>query len=145
MKKLKKSKFVSGLRFKRWFYNHHLKVISKFFDLIFRILFSCDIPSSIEISKTTHFPHFALGVIIHPKTKIGDNCKICQNVTIGCRNGVGPPIICNNVFIGTGAVVIGKITIGDNVKIGANSVVTKDVPNNATVVGIPGKVIKVSE
>ena len=75
---------------------------------------------------------------------IGDNCTIYHGVTLG---GTGKdkykrhPDLGNNVIVGCGAKVLGPIKIGNNVKIGANSVVLKEVPENSTVVGIPGKVV----
>ena len=75
--------------------------------------------------------------------KMGINCQIWQNVTIGKeRPGGKKPIIGNNVRIFTGAVVVGDITIGDNVTIGANAVVNKSVPENCTVVGIPARIVR---
>lgn len=74
---------------------------------------------------------------------IGNNCQIWQNVTIGVKHSGGPsPIIGNNVKICAGACVLGGITIGDNVTIGANAVVLKDVPDNSIAVGVPAKVIQ---
>lgn len=134
---MRKSKFVRFLRFKRWFYTHKMKHIAKFFDFITRTTFSCDIPSSAQLGKNGSFPHFALGVVIHPRAQIGDNFKIYQNVTIGCRNAKGPPKIGNNCYIGSGACVLGDITIGNNCAIGANAVVLCDVPDNCVAVGIP--------
>lgn len=75
--------------------------------------------------------------------KIGKNFKTKHNVTIGNNRG-GIPIIGDNVFVGVGAVVVGKIKIGNNVQIGANAVVTKDVPDNAVVVGNPAYIIKLN-
>lgn len=66
--------------------------------------------------------------------KIGCNCTILHNVTIGAGRG-GAPTIGDNVYIGAGAIIIGDIKIGDNVKVGAGAVVFKDVPSNSTVVG----------
>ncbi|MNL61354.1 Serine acetyltransferase [compost metagenome] len=63
---------------------------------------------------------------------------------VGNKKGKRHPTIGNNVLIGTGAKILGNIKIGDNTKIGANSVVLKDIPRNATVVGLPGKVIKLN-
>jgi len=74
--------------------------------------------------------------------EIGENCSIIANVTIGMRNEWAFPRIGNNVFIGTGARILGDIYVGDNASIGANAVVINDVPENSTVVGIPAKVIK---
>jgi serine O-acetyltransferase len=80
------------------------------------------------------------GVVIHPKARIGPNCLIMQQVTVG-KNRQGLPIIGGNVDIGPGAKVLGPITIGDHAQIGANAVVLHDVPPWAVVVGIPARVI----
>ena len=74
--------------------------------------------------------------------KIGKNCKIYQQVTIGFSHDLQAPVIGDNVEICCGAKVIGGITIGNNVLIGANAVVIKDVPSNSVVAGVPAKVIK---
>ena len=80
--------------------------------------------------------------VIHASS-IGENCHVWQNVTIGKQwPGGNKPVIGNNVLVCTGAVVLGDITIGDNVIIGANAVVTKSVPNNCTVAGNPAMIIK---
>lgn len=69
--------------------------------------------------------------------KIGINCHVFQNVTIGTRGSNIGPTLGDNVFIGTGAVIIGNISIGNNVRIGANATVVRNVPDNTTVVGPP--------
>lgn len=74
--------------------------------------------------------------------KIGENCWINQQVTIGYSDAIHCPVIGNNVEIKAGAKVIGGITVGDDVIIGANAVVVKDVPSHSIVVGVPAKVIK---
>lgn len=84
--------------------------------------------------------HHAFATVISAE-KIGDNCHIYQQVTIG-NGGGGIPIIGNNVTIYAGAKVFGKITIGDDVIIGANAVVTKDIPSHSMVAGVPAKIIK---
>ncbi|MGM0753047.1 MAG: serine acetyltransferase [Bacillota bacterium] len=100
--------------------------------------FNSFIPYTAKIGEGTRFGYGGVGMIIHKKAIIGKNCVISQNVTIGSR---GPlPIIGDNVFVAPGAKCIGG-TIGNNVVIGANSVVTKDIPDNCVVAGVPAKVI----
>jgi serine O-acetyltransferase len=74
--------------------------------------------------------------------RIGANCRVNQQVTIGFRDNDRLPRIGDNVHIGAGARVLGDLTIGDNVIVGANAVVTKDVPANCTVVGIPARIVR---
>lgn len=81
-----------------------------------------------------------VGVVINSKVKGGCNITIESGVVIGDEKGLAPQL-GSNIFIGAGAKIIGGITIGDNVKIGANAVVVKDLPSNVTAVGIPAKVI----
>ncbi len=84
------------------------------------------------------------GVVIGETAIIGDNVLLYHGVTLGGtgkQKGKRHPTIGNNVMIGCGAKILGNITIGDNAKIGANAVVLKDVPKNATVVGVPGKIL----
>lgn len=85
------------------------------------------------------FPHKFYGIFISNGAKIGENCTIFQQVTIGSNNLIdsprrGCPIIGDNVYIGCGAKIIGNVTIGNNVRIGANTVVVNDVPDNMVVV-----------
>lgn len=74
--------------------------------------------------------------------KMGRNCKVYQQVTIGYSHELRAPVIGDNVEVCCGAKVIGGITIGDNVLIGANAVVVKDVPSNSVVAGVPARIIK---
>lgn len=71
---------------------------------------------------------------------MGEHCHVNQQVTIG-YNGDEAPIVGNNVLVTCGAKIIGGVTVGDNVKIGANAVVVKDVPSNVTVVGVPARIV----
>lgn len=92
------------------------------------------------------FPHGMKSIFISGGAKIGSNCIIFQQVTIGSNTlidskGVGAPIIGDNVYIGSGATIIGAVKIGNNVRIGANSVVYKDVPDNSIVISGEQKVI----
>ncbi len=84
------------------------------------------------------------GIVVNSRAKIGRNCNLSHGVTLGQANrgnSVGSPILGDNVFVGPGAKVIGAVEVGDNAAIGANSVVTKDVPARAVVVGAPAKII----
>ncbi len=96
-------------------------------------------PLSVRIDGMPSFPHGPNGVFISAQAKIGKNCVIFHQVTIGSNTlldskGQGAPVIGNDVFIGAGAKIIGNVTIGNNVRIGANCVVVKNVPDNTTVV-----------
>lgn len=90
-----------------------------------------------------------MGIVIHTNAKMGENCMILQQVTIGTSvsffdtKKLHPvPIIEDNVYIGSGAKILGGITIGEGSVIGANAVVTKSVEANSLVLGIPGRVVK---
>jgi serine O-acetyltransferase len=99
------------------------------------------LPVSAQIGPGLRIWHFG-NVIVHPDAVIGANCTLRQGVTIGNRNNDGPvPRIGDNVEFGAYAQVLGDVTVGNNCKIGAMSVVLCDVPDNATAVGIPAKVI----
>ena len=84
-----------------------------------------------------------MGVVIHCSSKIGTDCSITQQVTIGGNNRYpGVPTIGNNMYLAKGCIVIGGIKIGNNVTVGANAVMTKPVPDNAIVAGIPAKILR---
>ena len=90
------------------------------------------------------FIDHGMGVVIGETAEVGDNVTIYHGVTLGGTGkdkGKRHPTVKDNVIIGAGAKVLGPITIGNNVKVGANSVVLKDVPDNATAVGMPAKII----
>ena len=78
-------------------------------------------------------------IVVSPKAKIGENCRIHPSTSIGDYNGA--PTIGDNVYIGPGVKIYGDITIGNNVAIGANAVVNKDIPDNVTVAGVPASII----
>ena len=97
-----------------------------------------------SIGKNLFIDH-GYGVVIGETCIIGNNVTIFHNVTLGGRGntkGKRHPTIKDNVYIGSGAKILGNIIIGENSKIGANAVVLKDVPNNSTAVGVPAKIIK---
>src|SRR5690606_36075980 len=97
---------------------------------------------SCQIGPGFYIGHFG-NIIINPSSIIGSNCNISQGVTIGISGrgeNRGVPIIGNNVYIGTNAVVAGKIMVGDNCVIAANSLVVSSIEANKTVVGVPAVV-----
>ncbi len=100
-----------------------------------------DINQGAIFASRPELPHGLNGIIVHLKAKIGVNAVIWQQVTIGSSGG-GTPIIGDNCKIGAGSKILGGVTIGNNVFIGANAVVTKDVPDNAVVVGAPQRIIE---
>ncbi|MFW5411763.1 serine O-acetyltransferase [Aerococcus urinaeequi] len=124
--------------------------LTKGIRMINRVVFSCDIIPETEIHDSVIFSHHGLGVVINQNAKIGANTKILQNVTIGGKGTIRiinnqevvAPIIGENVLIGSGAQIIGPITIGDNVIIGSGAIVTRDFPDNVVVAGVPATVIK---
>jgi serine O-acetyltransferase len=99
------------------------------------LYFACD-----EIGPGLFIQHGFSTIIV--AEKIGENCWINQQVTIGYNNQDGSPTLGNNVQVTAGAKILGKIMIGDNVKVGANAVVIKNVPANCTVVGVPAYIVK---
>jgi len=118
-----------------------LSLLAALLEHSMRVVFACVIPYETSIGKNVHFSHGGLGIILHESCVIGDDVHIQQHVTIGERRG-GFPVIGNNVFIGAGAKILGPIRVGNNVKIGANAVVITDVPDNATAVGVPARIIR---
>ena len=91
----------------------------------------------------TKFGYGGIGVVVHARAVVGRNCIIGANVTIGGKSGwYEVPEIGDNVDINAGAKVLGPIRIGNNVIIGANAVVVKDVPDNCVVAGVPAKIIR---
>lgn len=97
------------------------------------------------IGKNLFIDH-GFGVVIGETTIIGDNVTIYHGVTLGGtgkEKGKRHPTVENNVMIGTGAKILGNITIGENSKVGAGAIVLKDVPRDCTVVGVPAKVVKI--
>ncbi len=105
--------------------------------------FGIQISYSTEIGPGFYIGHFGQ-IVVKGEAKIGRNCNISQGVTIGVSNRgrlQGVPTIGDNVYIGPGAKIFGNIRIGNDVAIGANCVVTKDIADHSVVVGVPGKVI----
>ena len=125
-------------------YKKGFKRFARFLMAINQFITNMDIHPGATIGENVFIDH-GIGVVIGETTIIGNNVTIYQGVTLGgvsLNPGKRHPTIEDDVIIGAGAKILGNITIGKGSKIGANSVVVKDVPPYSTVVGIPGKVIK---
>ncbi len=108
------------------------------------LLTGIEIHPGAKIGRRCFIDH-GMGVVIGETTEIGDDVLLYQGVTLGGtgkERGKRHPTIGNNVVIGTGAKILGNITIGNHTKIGAGSVVIRSVPDNSTVVGVPGRVVR---
>lgn len=132
-------------RFGRWRYTVRPAPVRKVFSLLYKILFKfvqiitgIELPCEVRIGRNFIIDHFG-GIVISGYAVFGDNCRIRNGVVVGLKNVDDPvaPVIGNNVDIGSGAKVLGRIRIGNNVVIGANAVVLSDVPDNSIAVGVP--------
>lgn len=127
-------------RIAHFFSNLKLKFIARLISQLARFLTGIEIHPGAKIGKRLFIDH-GMGIVIGETATIGDNCTIYHGVTLG---GTGKdkykrhPDLGNNVIVGCGAKILGPIKIGNNVKIGANAVVLKEVPDNSTIVGVPG-------
>jgi serine O-acetyltransferase len=119
--------------------------LPRFISHISRFLTGIEIHPGATIGEGFFIDH-GMGVVIGETTVIGDNVTLYQGVTLGGtshRRAKRHPTLGDNVVVGVGAQLIGDITIGENTKVGAGSVVVSSVPANATVVGVPGRVVAV--
>ncbi|WP_142412902.1 serine O-acetyltransferase EpsC [Hathewaya massiliensis] len=124
-------------------YNKKLFFLSRLLSQIARLLTGIEIHPGAKIGKGFFVDH-GMGVVIGETTEIGDNVTLYQGVTLGGTgkdHGKRHPTLKDDVIVGSGAKVLGPITLGKGVKIGANAVVLKDVPDEATAVGIPARII----
>lgn len=134
---------INKYRRAHWLYVHHLKPLAKLYEMWIYLIHNSFISSECEIGKGTILGYKGIGVVIHKRAVIGENCIIGQNVTIGGQSGhYQVPIIGNGCYIASGAKVIGPVTLGDNVVIGANAVMTKSAPSNTVWAGVPAHLLR---
>lgn len=127
-----------------WLWNHNLRAPARVLSQVTRLFTGVEIHPAAQLGRRFFIDH-AMGVVIGETTVVGDDCVLYQGVTLGGtgkETGKRHPTLGNNVTVGAGAKVLGNIHLGDNVKVGGNSVVVKDVPNDCTVVGVPGRVVR---
>jgi serine O-acetyltransferase len=125
-------------------YRAGVPVVPRVISQVSRLLTGIEIHPGAKIGRRFFIDH-GMGVVIGETAEIGDDVLLYQGVTLGGtgkEKGKRHPTLGNHVVVGTGAAILGNILIGDNVKVGAGSVVIDPVPDNSTVVGIPGRVVR---
>lgn len=134
---------IVAYRFAHRLYKWNIPLIPRIISYLTRIITGIEIHPGARIGRRFFIDH-GEGVVIGETTIVGDDVLIYQQVTLGGtgkEQGKRHPTLGNNVIVGAGAKVLGNITIGDYVRIGAGSVVIEDVPEYSTVVGVPGRVV----
>ena len=129
-----------------WLYKHNIKLLARIISQLARWFTGIEIHPGATIGRRCFIDH-GMGIIIGETTEIGDDVTIYQGVTLGGTGkdtGKRHPTIGNRVMIASGAKVLGPFKVGDNARIAANSVVLKEVPANSTVVGVPGRVVRIN-
>ena len=130
-----------------WCYNHHMKLLARIISQATRWFTGIEIHPGATIGRRCFIDH-GMAVVIGETTEIGDDVTIYQGVTLGGTGkdtGKRHPTIGNRVIVSSGAKVLGPFKVGNDVKIGAGSVVLKEIPDGCTVVGIPGTIGKRSK
>ena len=133
-------------RIAHWFYLKNMKLIARWISQLAKRRTGVEIHPAAKIGRRLVIDH-GTGIVIGATAEIGDDCLIYQGVTLG---GTGAqkekrhPTLGNNVMVGCGAKVLGPVKVGDNARMAANSVVLREVPANSTVVGVPGRVVRLN-
>ena len=133
-------------RIAHWLHTHHCRFLARWLSQVCKFFTGIEIHPGATIGRRLVIDH-GTGIVIGETAEIGDDCLLYQNVTLGGTGkdvGKRHPTLGNNVMVGSGAKVLGPFKVGDNARIAANSVVLREVPENATVVGVPGRVVKIS-
>ena len=130
-------------RMNHWLWNHGMKWLARWLSALARWLTGIEIHPAASIGRRFFIDH-GMGVVVGETTEIGDDCTLYHGVTLGgtsWKKGKRHPTLGNNVVVGAGAKILGPISMGDGARIGSNAVVLRDVPDGATVVGVPGRIV----
>ncbi len=130
-------------RMNHWFWNHGFFLLARWFSQVARWLTGIEIHPAAKVGRRLFIDH-GMGVVIGQTAIVGDDVTLYQGVTLGGtgkEQGKRHPTLEDNVVVGGGAKILGNITIGKNCRIGAGSVVLRNVPENSTVVGVPGHIV----
>ncbi len=130
-------------RLNHWLWGHKLRLFARFHSQMVRLFTGIEIHPGAQIGHRLFIDH-GIGVVIGETSVVGDDVTIYQNVTLGGtgkEKGKRHPTVGHGVTIGAGAKLLGNITIGSNCRVGAGSVVLSDVPDNSTIVGVPGHIV----
>lgn len=130
-------------RMNHWLWNHGLFLLGRWLSQVARLLTGIEIHPGARIGRRLFIDH-GMGVVIGETSIVGDDVTLYQGVTLGGtgkEHGKRHPTIEDGVVVGSGAKILGNITVGKNCRIGAGSVVLRNVPNDSTVVGVPGHII----
>jgi serine O-acetyltransferase len=130
-------------RINHWLWNHKFFLLARWLSQVARLLTGIEIHPGAVIGRRVFIDH-GLGVVIGETAVVGDDVTLYQGVTLGGtgkEHGKRHPTLLENVVVGGGAKILGNITVGRNCRIGAGSVVLRNVPDDSTVVGVPGHII----
>ena len=133
-------------RIAHWLHLHHMRFLARWISQLSKFFTGIEIHPGATIGRRLVIDH-GTGIVIGETAQIGDDCLLYQGVTLGGTGkdvGKRHPTLGNNVMVGSGAKVLGPFKVGDNARIAANAVVLREVPSNATVVGVPGHVVRLS-
>ena len=135
---------VLGHRLAHWLWGHRLRWLAKIVSNLARLFTGIEIHPGARIGRRFFIDH-GMGVVIGETAEIGDDCTLYHGVTLGGTSwskGKRHPTLGSDVIVGAGAKILGPIAIGDGARVGSNAVVLKEIPEGATVVGIPGRVVQ---
>jgi serine O-acetyltransferase len=130
-------------RINHWLWKHKLRLLARWLSQWARLFTGIEIHPGAEIGHRLFIDH-GMGVVIGETSVVGDDVTLYQGVTLGGTGkdkGKRHPTLGNGVVVGTGAKVLGNITVGDNCRVGAGSVVLRSIPDNSTIVGVPGHIV----